>query len=110
MVGKFVEGVGISGVGEDFAGGKGEEIGTAVPLLSLLVPFVVTASADDRFEVHPQTLKHPGEVMGVADSGYFAIVYGDMDSLVLVVPEDQRFEDHTFVVVQKGEYHIEVDK
>src|SRR5574344_656651 len=100
----------ISCVREDLSGGESKEIGTAMPLFPLLVPLIGLSSADYRLKIHSKTLEGGEDIRNAVYLHDLSIIDCDMDSLILIVSQNERFEYHAFIFVEKCEYHIKMDK
>jgi len=100
----------IPGVADDFSGGKGEEVGAAVPLFSLLDPGIGVAAAGNGFQIHAQLFEGRQDVGFMFNFTDLPVGGFDMDGFEPVKFEDDGFVHHAGIPVEEGEDHVEVDK
>ncbi len=100
----------IAGVADHLAGGEGEDVGAAVPLLAFLDPLVVRVAAGDRLEVHADAAQTRHQVLHRTDLRHLAALEPDEDRLVVVGVEDQRRVDQAGVAVDQREGHVQMDE
>ena len=81
-----------------------------MPLLTLLVPFTVGTTTNNRFEIHAKLRENRRDVCNAPDIGNAAALKCHVHCLVLVIPHDEGLKDHTPVAVKKSENHIKMDE